>query len=156
MSGDGWDELLDGLDDDTAGENEWGHNFPLEIGTTFVGWWRGQDTHLNKDNGRSSPVYLLRDRDGVDVFIWGARAQLDRKIAAAAPNEGDRIAIRREPDGEAEPGMNPPWRVRVAVLPGEGSMPSPAQAGESDEPAAIGEPGLDVDADPGFDIDELF
>jgi hypothetical protein len=139
----GWDELLAGLDDDPAGGNaEWGRNFPLEIGVTFTGWWRSEDTWQSKDDDRITPIYLLRDHDGVDMFIWGGRSQLDKKIANAAPQPGDRIAIRREEDGPAEPGFNAPWRVRVAVLPGNDTMPlaKAVDPEESDGPAAIGEP----------------
>src|SRR5215471_11131061 len=115
MSGD-WDELLVELDgdddDDSASYAAWGENFPLEVGTTFAGWYRGQESWTG--NYGETPVYLLRERDGTDLFIWGGRSQLDRKIAAAEPREGDRIAIRREEDAPAEGDRNPAWRVRVA------------------------------------------
>jgi hypothetical protein len=140
MSGDSWDELLEKLNEDDAvvGESEWGRNLPLEVGTVFAGWWRGEDIWRNRDGGRTTPVYLLRDGDGTDVFIWGGRSQLDKKIANAALSPGDRVAIRREPDGPAEAGFKAPWRVRVAVLPGEGSLP-PARSVHGDEPAVVGE-----------------
>jgi hypothetical protein len=157
MSGDGWDELLAGLDDDeeVVGENEWGVFFPLEVGTTVAGWWRGEDSHTNKDTGRTSPVYMLRDPRAVDIFFFGGRAQLDKKIANAAPHYGDRIAIRREEDGPASPGYNPPWRVRVAVLPGDGTMP-PASSADEDEPASVGKPEPQTAADSAADDDIPF
>jgi hypothetical protein len=123
MTGDEWAALLGELDEDSssAGEAEWGERFTLQPGDTFVGWWRGQDSWRG-DYGET-PVYLLRDRDGEDVFHWGGRAQLDKRIAKAAPKPGDRIAIRRLEDAPAEEGRSPAWRVRVAVAPGGGAMP---------------------------------
>jgi hypothetical protein len=129
---DGWDELLGQLDDDEASDAaEWGESFTLEQGDTFVGWWRGQDIWSGED--RATPVYLLRNREGGDVFHWGGRAQLDKRIAAAAPQFGDRIAIRRLEDASAEPGRSPAWRIRVAVTPGEGSMPGTPSAADADD-----------------------
>jgi hypothetical protein len=110
-------------DDGTTSDAEWGESFPLEPSVTFAGWWRGEDSWTG--NHGPTPVYLLRDRDGKDVFIWGGRAQLDKKIANAAPQPGDRIAIRRLEDAPAEEGRNPAWRIRVAVAPGNGTMPEP-------------------------------
>jgi hypothetical protein len=126
--GDTWDELLGQLDDDVDTDSvEWGENFQLAEGETFVGWWRGRATYEgeDKDSGRKweTPVYLLRNRDGSDVFIWGGRAQLDKRIKMADPKPGDRIAIRRLEDAPAQEGFNPAWRVQVAVEPGRGSMP---------------------------------
>ena len=136
MSGDGWNELLGQLDEDTgAGDDAWGQNFPLEVGTIFTGWWRAEESWSGKYG--ETPVHLLRDRDGVDVFIWGGRAQLDNKVRNAALQEGDRIAIRREEDAPpTEPGYSPAWRVRVAVMPGEGSMPPAKDTEETDVLAA--------------------
>jgi hypothetical protein len=118
-----WDELLTSLDggDGTTSDTEWGEGFTLDRGETFVGWWRGTDT-WNGEHG-ATPVYLLRDRYGRDVFHWGGRAQLDKRIAKAAPQPGDRIAIRRLEDAPPEAGRNPAWRVRVAVAPGEEAAP---------------------------------
>ena len=77
MSGTGWDELFSALDDDdTTLDNEWGRKFSLDVGTTFVGWWRGQDIYTSRDDDRRTPVYLLRDRDGADVFVFGGRSQV--------------------------------------------------------------------------------
>jgi hypothetical protein len=127
-----WEELLDQLDDDDSGpgEVEWGENLTLEPGgDTFVGWYRSTVSW----NGRygETPVYLLRDQDDRDVFLWGGRAQLDRKMANAAPQPGDKIAIRRLEDAPAEEGRSPAWRVRVAIAPGEGTMPGEPNVGGS-------------------------
>jgi hypothetical protein len=141
---DSWDELLEGLDEDDTDvvPVTWGENFPLEIGSTFVGWWRDQQSWTG--NYGETPVYLLRGRSGQDVFIWGGRAQLDNKIANASPKEGDRIAIHRDEDAPpTEPGRNGAWRVRVAVLDGDGTMPPAKDADETDEPAATGENAAD-------------
>ena len=140
MSGDGWEELLGQLDDNDASADsvEWGESFPLGEGDTFLGFWRGQDSFEgeDKDTGRKweTPIYLLRDRDGNDVFIWGGRAQLDKRIKTAAPKPGDRIAIRRLEDAPAQEGFNPAWRVRVAVEPGGGGSPSEAPGEDDDLP----------------------
>jgi hypothetical protein len=129
VSGQSWEELLGKLEDNADADSvEWGDSLTLAEGDTFVGWWRGRDTYEgeDKDTGRrrETPIYLLRDRDGNDVFIWGGRVQLDKRIKAANPKPGDRIAIRRLEDAPPkEPGFSPAWRVRVAVEPGRGSMP---------------------------------
>jgi hypothetical protein len=119
----GWEELLSELDDAAdGGDSEWGENVRLDVGTTFTGWWRGVESWDGQYG--ETPVYLLRDLDGNDRFIWGGRVQLDKRISKAAPQPGDRIAIRRLEDAPAEEGRSPAWRVRVAVAPGHGSMPA--------------------------------
>jgi hypothetical protein len=110
-------------DDETAGTDDWGESFTLEPGVTFVGWFRGTDTWSGEFG--ETPIYLLRDREGRDVFHWGGRAQLDKKMAKAAPQPGDRIAIRRLEEAPAEDGRSPAWRVKVAVAPGGGAMTGP-------------------------------
>src|SRR5262245_14888293 len=97
-AGDDWDDLLGELDQ-AAGEadtSEWGESFTLAEGETWIGFWRGRD-EWEGEYGKT-PIYLLTDRDGNDVFHWGGRAQLDKRIAAANPQPGDRIAIRRLED----------------------------------------------------------
>ena len=122
-AGGGWDELLRELGDDQADDDstEWGVKRALDVGTTLAGWWRGQ-VEWQSDYGLT-PVYLMRDEAGVQFFFYGGRAQLDRKIASAAPSVGDRVAIRRLEDAPAEEGRNGAWRVRVAVRPGDGTIP---------------------------------
>ncbi len=73
----------------------------------------------------------MRDAGGVDFHFFGGRAQLDNKIRRAAPKVGDKVAVRRLEDGTPEPGKNAPWRVRVVVAPGGGTMPG---ADDADEP----------------------
>jgi hypothetical protein len=137
----GWDGLLGKLEDGADTESaEWGDNVSLAGGDTFVGWWRGRETFEieDKETGqkRETPVYLLLDREGNDVFLWGGRVQLDKRIKAADPKPGDRIAIRRLEDAPAkEPGFSPAWRVRVAVEPGRGSMPGGGAPPETSEPS---------------------
>ena len=124
MSGDGWDELLRELDDDQVDEEEeeeWGIKRELNVGATLSGWWRGQE-EWEGDYG-PTPVYLMVDEEGVQFFFWGGRKQLDKKIADAAPDHGDRVAIRRLEDAPAEEGRSGAWRVRVAVRRGDGTIP---------------------------------
>jgi hypothetical protein len=138
-----WGELLGELDEDDTEiiDVAWGENFPLEVGTTIAAYWRDQVSWSGQFG--ETPVYLLRDRSGRDIFIWGGRAQLDSKIANASPKEGDRIAIRREEDAPpTEPGRNGAWRVRVAVIDGDGTMP-PAK--EAEELVEVGEQNVDPD-----------
>jgi hypothetical protein len=120
MSENAWDDLLGKLDE-AAGEadtGEWGESLTLAEGETFVGFCRGKD-EWEGEYGRT-PIYLLTDPDGRDIFHWGGRAQLDKRIAAANPQPGDRIAIRRLEDAPpAQPGRSPAWRIRVAVGPGD-------------------------------------
>jgi hypothetical protein len=124
---DGWDELLDELDEaDEETELEWGTNVALQEGDTFTGWYLGCDT-WSGDYGET-PIWLFRDRDGRDVFHWGGRKQLDKKLTNASPQVGDRIAIRRLEDAPATEGRTPAWRVRVVVAPGHGTMPESATA----------------------------
>jgi hypothetical protein len=119
---DGWDELLRELDDDQADDDgEWGVRRPLNVGTTSVGYWRGRD-EWQGDYG-PTPVYQMTDAQGVEFYFFGGRKQLDRKIAEAAPNPGDLVAIRRLEDAPAEEGRSPAWRVRVAVKRGDGTLP---------------------------------
>jgi hypothetical protein len=120
MSG-GWEELLRDLDDDQADDDEWGVKRVLDVGTTLTGWWRREDA-WEGDYGMVA-VYLMVDEAGVAFHFYGGRDQLDRKIRIAAPNHGDRVAIRRLEDAPAEPGKNPAWRVRVVVRRGDGTIP---------------------------------
>jgi hypothetical protein len=135
---DGWDELLRELDDDQrdTDEDEWGVRRTLDVGTTQTGWWRGQDM-WEGDYG-PTPVYLMTDETGVGFFFFGGRKQLDKKITEAAPNYGDRVAIRRLEDAPAEEGRSGAWRVRVAVRRGDGTIPvaSPAARDDVTEDAA--------------------
>jgi hypothetical protein len=123
MSGGDWEGLLRELDDDQAGDDdgEWGVKRTLEVGTTLSGWWRGQEEWEGEFG--PTPVYLMMDEAGVGFFFFGGRKQLDRKIMEAAPNHGDRVAIRRLEDAPAEEGKNAAWRVRVAVRRGDGTIP---------------------------------
>src|SRR3954454_19224463 len=100
MSDDGWDDLLGEVDEDQADESEWGLKRTLEVGTTLTGYWRGQD-EWNGEYGET-PVYLMTDEDGVEFFFFGGRTQLDRKLGDAAPNVGDRVAVRRIDDAPAD------------------------------------------------------
>lgn len=129
MTAGGWDELLAELDDDQADdENEWGEKRALEVGTTLAGWWRGQD-EWQGDYG-PTPVYLMTDAAGAEFFFYGGREQLDRKIAKAAPNVGDRVGVRRLEDAPATEGRKPAWRVRVAVRSGDGTIPVATAEGD--------------------------
>ena len=123
MSAGGWDELLAELDDDDQDdrENEWGVKRTLDVGTTLTGWWRGQE-EWQGDYG-PCPVYLMTEEDGTNVFFYGGRKQLDRRLSEAAPNHSDRVAVRRLEDAPAEEGRSPAWRVRVAVRSGDGTIP---------------------------------
>jgi hypothetical protein len=118
-----FDELLRELDDDQADDDGdgWGAKQTLDVGTTLTGYWRGQE-EWQGDYG-PTPVYLMVDEQGLPFFFFGGRKQLDRKIAEAAPNHGDRVAIRRLEDAPAEEGRSGAWRVRVAVRAGDGTIP---------------------------------
>jgi hypothetical protein len=128
---DGWEELLRELDDNQADDDsdEWGIKCTLDVGTTLSGYWRGQEEYQG-DYG-PTPVYLMVDEAGVQFFFFGGRKQLDRRIAEAAPNHGDRVAIRRLEDAPAEEGRSGAWRVRVAVRPGDGTIPIARTVGDA-------------------------
>ena len=123
MSDNGWNELLNELDDDDQvdDDGDWGVKRELDVDTTLTGWWRGQD-EWQGDYG-PVPVYLMSDETGAGFFFYGGRKQLDRRISDAAPGYGDRVAIRRLEDAPAEEGRSPAWRVRVAVRSGDGTIP---------------------------------
>jgi hypothetical protein len=151
MSGDGWDELVGRLDedDDVVGEAEWGTNFALQPGDTFAGWFVGS-TSWEGQYGPTS-VWLFRSPDGENMFHWGGRSQLDKKLSNLTP--GDRVAIKREEDAPPSEGRTSgAWRVRVATAPGEGMMPE-ARAADAVAVAAA-EPTVGPAAKP--DVDDLF
>ena len=81
---------------------DWGERVTLEPGDSFLGRWRGQ-TSTASEYGEQ-PVYLLWDREGVERFLYGGRATLDRKIEQLAPGEGDEIAIYRESNETTDKG----------------------------------------------------
>jgi hypothetical protein len=82
----------------------------------------------------------MTDEAGAPFFFFGGRKQLDRRIAEAAPNHGDRVAIRRLEDAPAEEGRSGAWRVRVAVRSGDGTIP--VEAVEADDAAEDGDDGI--------------
>lgn len=131
--GGGWEELVSELDTDQDDDDgDWGRKADLDVGTTLTGWWRGED-EWEGDYG-PTPVYLLTGETGDAFFFYGGRKQLDKKLAEAAPNVGDRVAIRRLEDAPAEEGRSPAWRVRVAVRPGDGTVPVAQASGvEADD-----------------------
>jgi len=118
---DDFNDVLAELDEDDGARVDWGECRELRVGSTVWGWWRCEDV-WDGEYGKV-PVYLMVDAAGADFFFFGGRAQLDKKIRRANPQFGDRVAVRRLEHGEAEPGQNPPWRVRVAVSRGDGSIP---------------------------------
>jgi hypothetical protein len=80
-------------------DGDWGYRVALDPDETFLGRWRGETT-TSTDYGEQ-PVYLLWDQEGAECYLYGGRVDLDRKIRAAAPIEGDSIGIARGEDESA-------------------------------------------------------
>jgi hypothetical protein len=84
-----------GLPDDAGTE------ISLAEGENFVGRFRRDAA--DTDYGRA--IFLLADRQGENCFIRG-RTMLENQMSAAAPSQGDAIAIFRSQDGTNNQGQS--------------------------------------------------
>ena len=89
---------------------EWGPAVALSEHEEFVGGYVGQKSDPSSD-GR--PAYLLLDESGERCFVRGDVVLLDKRMAKAAPNPGDRILIIRGEDATGRNGSYHTYAVAV-------------------------------------------
>ena len=99
-----------------------GYPIRLEPGEESANWFLRRETVSGKYGPQS--VYLLQDLTGAPCFMYGGTRVLDDEFAAADPQAGYQLMIRRLPNKRGPNGEYHVYRVKAQKPPpGESAPP---------------------------------
>jgi hypothetical protein len=75
-------------------EREHAEAWRPNAGDVLVGEYVRRDAGVSSYDGRSHPILVLKDRNGVEHAVWCFHAVLRERLAALKPKVGELVAVR--------------------------------------------------------------